>query len=306
MVAGASPILVTGAGGGVSGVGRMVVELLRERDLPVRAMVHRADERAQALRDLGARVVVGDLSRPSDVANALDGCRGMLFCMSVSPAYLEAATTVAAVARALGSLDVLVDLSQMTVSQMTATSGEESHQQRLHWLSEQVLDWSALPLVHIRATVFQENPLFTTLVARSVAERGALPLPFGSGRTSPVAAADVARVVAAVLRNPGAHVGRVLELTGPRSQDMNGVAEEYARALGKRVTYVDVPADEWAAGIVADARFSPHIQEHLTTLARLHRENRFDRMTRTVEELTGQPPRTVEAFVAEHAALFTA
>ena len=301
-----SPILVTGAGGGIGGVGRAVVELLQERDLPVRAMVHREDERAQALRDLGAQVVVGDLSRPSDVAHALDGCRRMLFCMSVSAVYLEAAATVATVARALGALEVVVNLSQMTVSQMTPVSVEESHQQRLHWLSERVLDWSALPVVHLRPTVFQENPLFTTVVARSVAERGALPLPFGSGRTSPVAATDVARVAAAVLQDPGPHVGRVLELTGPRSQDMTGVAEEYSRALGKPVTYVDVPADEWAAEVLADAGFSAHVQEHLITLARLHKQNRFDRMTGTVESLTGQQARTVEAFVAEHAALFTA
>jgi len=38
-----------------------------------------------------------------------------------------------------GQLEALVDLSQMTVSQMTATSTAESHQQRLHWLAEQVL-----------------------------------------------------------------------------------------------------------------------------------------------------------------------
>jgi uncharacterized protein YbjT (DUF2867 family) len=90
-------ILVTGAGGAIGGVGRTVVELLRGRDLPVRAMVHREDARAQALRDLGARVVVGDLTRPADVAQALEGCRRMLFSMSVSPEYLEAAATVATV-----------------------------------------------------------------------------------------------------------------------------------------------------------------------------------------------------------------
>jgi len=299
------PILVTGAGGGIGGVGRTVVELLREHELPVRAMVHREDERAQALRDRGTQVVVGDLARPSDVANALDGCRRMLFCMSVSSTYLEAAATVATVARAVGALEVLVNLSQMTVSQMTAVSVEESQQQRLHWLSEQVLDWSALPVVHLRPTIFQENPLFATVVARAVAERGTLPLPFGSGRTSPVAAADVARVAAAVLQDPGPQVGQVLELTGPRSQDMTGIAEEYSRALGKRVTYVDVPAAEWAARAFAGSELSPHVQEHLTTLARLHRQHRFDRMTDTVASLTGQPARTVEAFVAEHAALFT-
>jgi uncharacterized protein YbjT (DUF2867 family) len=84
----ASPFLVTGAGGGIGGVGRTVVELLRSRDLPVRAMVHREDSRADVLRELGAEVVAGDLARPSDVARALEGSRRMLFCMSASPVYL--------------------------------------------------------------------------------------------------------------------------------------------------------------------------------------------------------------------------
>src|SRR5689334_18076447 len=57
------PILVTGAAGSVGAVGRTVVEILRQRDLPVRAMVRRDDERAEALRATGAEVVVGDLTR---------------------------------------------------------------------------------------------------------------------------------------------------------------------------------------------------------------------------------------------------
>ena len=45
-----------------------------------------------------------------------------------------------------------------------------------------------------------------------------------------MAAADVARVVAALLADPQAHVGRIYELTGPRSQDMHGVAKEFSGA----------------------------------------------------------------------------
>jgi uncharacterized protein YbjT (DUF2867 family) len=112
----------------------------------VRAFVHRDDDRAEALRALGADVFVGDLARPSAVAEALEGCRRMFFCMSVSPSYLEVAATVATVARACASLEVLVNLSQLTVSQMTAVSTDESHHQRLHWLAEHVLDWSTLPV----------------------------------------------------------------------------------------------------------------------------------------------------------------
>jgi uncharacterized protein YbjT (DUF2867 family) len=300
------PSLVTGAGGAVGGVGRTVVKLLRERDLPVRAMVRRDDERADALRGLGAQVVVGDLTRPYDVAQALDGVRRMFFGMSVSPSYLEAAATVVTVARAVGALDeALVGISQMTVSQMNALSTEESHQQRLHWLSEQVLDRSALPVVHIRPTVFLDNPLFTTLAARSIRDSGTIRLPFGTGRTSPVAAGDVARVVAAVLEDPRPHVGQVHELTGPRSQQMAGVAEEYSRALGRHVSYVDVPLDGWIEEVLSRAGLEPHLEEHIATMARLHRQNRYDRATGTVELITGRPAQTIEEFVAQRADLFT-
>jgi uncharacterized protein YbjT (DUF2867 family) len=299
----AGEILVTGA---ASGVGRTVVELLRGRDLPVRAMAHRDDDRATALRTLGAEVVTGDLTRPDEVARALDGVRRMYFGMTVSPFYLEAAATVASVARATGALDeALVGMSQMTVSQMTAVSTEESHQQRLHWLSEQVLDWSGLPVVHVRPTVFLDNPFFTTLAAASIRQSGTIALPFGAGRTSPVAAVDVARVVAEVLADPGPHVGQVLELTGPRSQDMNGIVAEYSRALGRPVSYTDVPLESWLEEILAGAALGPHLEEHIATMARLHRQNRYDRATRTVEEVTGRPARTVEEFVAERADLFT-
>ena len=299
-------ILVTGAGGGAGGggVGRMVVESLSRRGVPVRAMVHHDDERAGHLRSTGAEVVVGDLTRPDDVAEALDGVTRMFFSLSVSTSYLEATATVATVARAVGNLEALVNISQMTVSQMTAVSTEESSQQRLHWLSEQVLDWSGLPVVYVRPTAFLDNVLFTTLVARPVAEGGTLPLPFGEGRTSPVAAADVARVVLAVLDDPGRHIGQVLELTGPRSQDMNGVAAEYSRALGKPITYVDVPPDVWAQRLAAHPELPPHVAQHIITMTRLHRENRYDRSTRTVEEITGVPAQSVEQFVAEHAYLF--
>jgi uncharacterized protein YbjT (DUF2867 family) len=48
-------------------------ELLSERDIPIRALVRRDDDRAEGLRALGAGIVVGDLTRPLDVVNALDG-----------------------------------------------------------------------------------------------------------------------------------------------------------------------------------------------------------------------------------------
>lgn len=286
-------VLIPGAGG----VGRTVFEHLRAQDVPVRFMVRRDDERAAELRALGAEVVIGDLTRPETVAAALQGVARMHFGISVSPDQLLAATVVASVAREYGELEALVDLSQMTVSQMTATSTEESHQQRLHWLTEQMFDWSGLPVVHIRPTAFLDNPLFTTMAARSIQENGTIALPFGTGRTSPVAADDVARTIATVLRDPAPHIGQVYELTGPRSVDMKELAAEFSRALNRPVSYVDLPLDRWEAQL-PKLGMSPHLEQHVATMARLHRDNRYDRTADGVERVTGTPAMSIEAFVA--------
>jgi len=58
--------------------------------------------------------------------------------MSVSAGYLTATVTMAAVAREVG-VDALVNMSQMTVSQMCIQNTTPSPQQRQHWLSEQAL-----------------------------------------------------------------------------------------------------------------------------------------------------------------------
>jgi NAD(P)H dehydrogenase (quinone) len=116
------PILVTGAISRVGGVGRAVVEGLRNRGLPVRALVHREDERAAGLRATGAEVVVGDLTVPMDVARVLEGCQRIYFGMSVSPPYLEATVIAATVAREGGDIEAFVNISQMTVSQMSLTN----------------------------------------------------------------------------------------------------------------------------------------------------------------------------------------
>ena len=296
--------LITGAAGKIGGVSRFVVEMLLDKGEPVRAMVHREDARAQRLRDLGAQVVVGDLTDPRNVVDAMTGVERMFFNMSEALDYLEATAIVCATARELGGYDVIVNMSQMTVSQMTLTSTEESHQQWLHWLSEEVMNWSGVPVVHIRPTVFLDNPLFTMLARRSVHDRGVLPLPFGTGRTSPIPAVDVARVVVALLHDPADRVGNVYELTGPEVLDMNGLAEHYARALGRPVTAQDTPHDEWTRQYLRTSGLPDHVQQHISTMARLHREDRYNRASDNVETLTGEPAQTVEQYIATNPKLF--
>jgi uncharacterized protein YbjT (DUF2867 family) len=295
--------LITGAAGFLGGVSDSVVELLRGNGEQVRAMVRRDDARANRFRDLGAEVMVADLTSPSDVVEAMRDVTGIFFNTDISFDYLQETAIVCAAARELGGLEVIVNMSQMTVSQMTLTSSKESRAQRLHWLGEQIMNWSGVPVIHVRTTVLLDNPLFTVLARRSVRERNVLALPFGTGRTSPIAADDVARVVAALLLAPP-KPGQVYGLTGPQVLDIKGLAEQYSRALGRPITAEDIPYDDWVRQYLRNSGLAELVQQHLATMVRLHRENRYDRSTHDVEQVTGQPPQTVEQYVASHPEVF--
>ena len=296
--------LITGAAGKVGGVSRSVVEILIGKGESVRAMVHREDSRAQGLRELGAEVVIGDLTNPRDVVHAMTGVERMFFNMSVSLDYLEATAIVCAAAREVGGYEVIVNMSQMTVSEMTLTSTGESFQQWLHWLSEQVMNWSGVPVVHIRPTIFLDNPLFTMLARRSVHDRGVLPLPFGTGRTSPIAAADVARLIAAVLLDPVDRIGDVYELTGPEVLGINGLAEHYSQALNRSVAAEDIAYDDWIRQYLRVSGLPDHVQQHIATMARLHHEDHYNRVSDDFQRVIGEPAQTVEQYIAAHPQLF--
>ena len=296
------PILVTGAAGAVGAIGRNVTEMLRAQGHKVRAMVRREDARADDLRRLGAEVVVGDLTDLASVHRAVEGCRRVYFGMSVSAAYLEATVNIAAVARHHG-VEAFVNMSQMTVTQMSITETTDSPQHKLHWLAEQALSWSGLPVVTMRPTVFLEG-FFQVLAATGVRDGNVLALPLGSGRTAPISAVDVALAVALVLNDPAAHIGRIYNLTGPESADLTHFAKVFSEVLGRTITYRDVPVDAWTSKL-REAGLPAHLLAHFAAMACLHQQGRYDRMTDDFTLLAGRAPTSVREFVQAHAAEFT-
>src|SRR5213593_2906702 len=159
----ANPILVTGAAGRVGAVGRTVTELLLQQSKAVRVLVRKEDERAQALRDMGAEVVAGDLLDLDSMHRVIAGCETMYFGMSISDAYLAATVNAAAVAKHHG-VKAFINMSQMSITESTP-----SPQQKLHWLAEQALNWSGLPVVHVRPTIFFEG-FFIIFTSDSIRE----------------------------------------------------------------------------------------------------------------------------------------
>jgi len=298
----ANLIVVTGAAGRVGGIGRAVTELLLQQGKAVRAMVRKEDERAQALRDMGAEVAVGNLLDLDSMHRVIDRCDTMYFGMSVSDDYLAATVNTAAVAKHHG-VKAFINMSQMTVAQMSITETTPSPQHKLQWLSEQALNWSGLPVVHVRPTVLLEG-FFLILTPESVKETNQIRLPFGEGKTSPVAVEDVARVIAALLANPRPHIGKIYHLTGPHSKNMDFYAQEYSKALGRAITYQDIPVERWREGLLHRG-LPAHLVNHLATMADLHRAGRYDRMSDDVFTLTGQTPLSMQEFVRKNAATFT-
>jgi uncharacterized protein YbjT (DUF2867 family) len=246
--------------------------------------------------------VVADMLDIIAVRAAMQGCSVVYFTISVSPNYLEAAANVAVTAKSLG-VTAFVNLSQMTLSQMSETETTGSPEQKQEWLAEQMLRWSGLPVVYLRPTVFFDG-MFLVQAAKGIRDDNAIRLPFADGKTSPIAAADVGAAAAAVLANPGPHIGKVYELTGPQSLTMAELAQEFSGALGRTIQYVNVPPQIWEAKL-RELQQPAHLVAHLITMAQLHRDNRYDRMTDSFQQLVGRAPISAAEFARRHAAAFT-
>jgi uncharacterized protein YbjT (DUF2867 family) len=207
--------------------------------------------------------VLGDLTDLSSMHRAIEGCSRIYFGMSVSAAYLEATVNTAAVARHHG-VEAFVNMSQMTVSQMSITETTDSPQHKLHWLAEQALAWSGLPVVTVRPTVFLEG-FFLLLAAAGVKESDELALPLGSSKTSPISAVDVARAVSVILDDPAPHIGKVYNLTGPESADLEQYARVFSEALGRTIRYRNVPLSGWSDKL-REMGVPVHIVHHLAVI----------------------------------------
>jgi NAD(P)H dehydrogenase (quinone) len=94
--------------------------------------------------------------------------------------------------------------------------------------------------------------------------------------------------------------GRIYELTGPRSQDMHGVAREYNEALNREITYADILPEDREREL-KKVGLPEHLTHHLVAMGELNRAGRYGRMADGVERVTGRPAMSVREFVSLHA-----
>jgi uncharacterized protein YbjT (DUF2867 family) len=294
-----APILVCGAAGGSQGsTGFHVTRLLLDAGRPVRAFVHRLDDRSDRLQALGADVVEGDLGNFRSVADALDGMRRAYFAYPVQGGLLEAAATFASAARSAG-VEQVVNLSQW----LQPTGEQPTPHQARHWLVEQIFDWADVGAVHLDATVFYEN--LCTWARASLTRAGVIALPWGPESTAipMVSARDVARVAAAVLTRPTLPGGTVIRLMAGAATNKES-ADAFSQILNRSVDYVEIGEKQWAsaaseAGVNAVAiEHLTHLWRHLRTLPPEYQA--LYHITDAFEDFIGEPPESLAHFLREH------
>jgi uncharacterized protein YbjT (DUF2867 family) len=294
----AKPVLVTSAAGGRQGkTGRHVTEMLLARGIPVRAFVHKIDERSDRLRTRGAEIFEGDFLDIRSVQRAVQGTSAVYFAYPVQDGLLEATAAMALAARE-ARVSRLVNLVMLQSSADAPTP-----RMRQNYLSEQVFEWAGIGAVHVRATVFYEN--LGALVRQSLPAQGAVRLPWGKEQTvlPLVAGEDVARVAVGLLTSPALTAGTAYPVVGTVIS-LTEIIATFGRVLGKDIRYEEITDDEWRRDALA-RDYGQHAVEHLSALWKALRAADLDperarfAVTDAIEKLGGAIPKTFEEFVRE-------
>jgi NAD(P)H dehydrogenase (quinone) len=269
-------ILVTGATGATGG---NAIKKFLEFNVPVRALVHKADARSEQLSAQGAEIIQGDLSDFESVSEALKGITGAYFVYPIqAPGILEATAFFAQAALEQG-VGAIVNMSQISARRIA-----KSHAAQSHWIAERLFDRSGIPVTHLRPTFFAEWLMY---MSESIREKNILPLPFGDARYAPIAAEDQGRVIAAILNDPAEHAGKIYPLYGPKELTQYEVADILTQVLGRKITYValEIPA---FMEIWKEMGFSAYTRQHIAAVAQDCRDGVFSGTNDVVENITGQ------------------
>jgi uncharacterized protein YbjT (DUF2867 family) len=282
-------ILIVGATGLV---GSTTLRQLTARGVPVRALV-RSAEKASTLTSPGVEKVIGNLEQPASLDAALDGVTRALLISPLHPRQVEWQGNFVEAARRAGAVHIVKLSGLGTAPDSPLRSG------RWHAQTERHIADAGLPWTSLHPPFFMQNLLRSAAV---IAAQGVLVASMQAGKIAIVDARDVAAVAVAALTSDG-HVGKTYTITGPEALSFHEVAQKLATATGKLVTYQDVPLAAVQQEMVA-AGLPAGLVEVRLEFATALRDGYAAAVTDTVQAVTGQPARTVDAFLHEHAALF--
>jgi len=281
-------LLILGAGGKT---GQAVIRALATRGAPVRALAHHETQVAP-LRALGAgEVVVGDLRDPSALAAAMAGIEAVYYiCPAVQPDEAEIGRGVIAAAQATGVPRLV--LHSVMHPQISALP-HHAHKLQV----EDALIQSGLSFTILQPSSYMQNILEGW---ERIATQGVYASLYGlDARMTLVDLDDVGDVAARVLTEAG-HEAATYELSGPEVLTAATMAATLSARLGRPVTAVAVPSEQWEARARAGG-LDDYAVATLATMFRYYAHHGFAGNPRVLELLLGREPTNFAAFVARTA-----
>jgi len=286
-------ILVTGATGKT---GAVVVAELMKAGYPVRAMVHREDDRSARLQAQGAEIAVADMSDVERVADALKDVQRAYYCPPFEPYMIQGAVAFAIAAQE-ARLEHIVGLTQWLSS-----PSHPALMTRQHWLVDRL--FSMIPRVTqtIVNPGFFADAYFATMGA--ALHLGVFPWIYGDSRNAPPSNEDIARVAVAALKDPARHSGKHYRPTGPALLGARDMAHAIGRAVGRSIRVLPTPV--WLFMKAARlAGFPIDVFSGVRYYIEDHRRGAFElgAPTTDVLEVTGRPAEDFETIARRYAAL---
>ncbi|HEY4369070.1 MAG TPA: NmrA family NAD(P)-binding protein [Steroidobacteraceae bacterium] len=219
--------------GATGKTGSVVVDELLKAGYPVRAMVHREDDRSARLQAKGAEIAVADMRDVERVADALKDVQRAYYCPPFDPYMIQGAVAFAVAARE-SRLEHIVGLTQWLSS-----PSHPALMTRQLWLVDQMFSMtSGITHTIVRPGFFADAYLSLT---GFVAHLGVFPWVYGDSRNAPPSNEDIARVAVAALMDPVRHAGKSYRPTGPELLSAQDMAKAIGRAVGRSARVVPTP-----------------------------------------------------------------
>lgn len=287
-------MLITGATGKT---GFFAAKTLLEKGYPVKAMARRNSDTTKKLEALGAKIVIANLLDLASLEKSMRGVKRAYLVYPPEDGLLESTANFIVAAQDAG-IKAIVNMSQLTTRKY-----HTSALTRQHWLAEQMLDNTNMLVTHIRPGFFAE--MLYLMNGANILQQEKMFLPHGEAYHAPIAGEDIGRCVAAILEDPEKHDRKRHILTGPdrvSQKDIAGIASE---VLGIPIEYISITDEQWADAMTQSGLPSDFLVKHIVQVGIDYQNNIFDKVTTTVEELTGQKPMDMKTFIENNKSFFT-
>ncbi len=280
-------ILVTGATGNTCSI---LIPALIDAGHQVRAFV-RNEKKAQALKEAGAEICVGDLDKADTIDAALEGITKVYMCTWNGPtAALQGKNIIEAIKRA-GTRPLVVRHSAF------GTDSSEVIQQINE--VDKALKSSGIPYTIIKPTFYMQNLM---MASPSIQSEGNIYWDWDEGRAGMIDIRDVAESAFGALTGK-AEQGKEYILTGSRSVSMNDVATSFSKVLSKQVKYVAVPHEASKESMMGMG-FPEFIVDGYVELSKGFSKGFADTTTNNVELLSGHKARSIDDFTRDFKVYF--